>query len=89
VSQSTDGGSDEDDDSNSTDDIKIMAMLNEVANEIEMEMDLISNHSNDSAAYRDLDETNDAAGNRGLVILDYFWREINDFQFSFTKTFTK
>jgi hypothetical protein len=42
-------------------------MLNEVANEIEMEMDLISNHSNDSAAYRDLDETNDAAGKN-----DYF-----------------
>ena len=59
-SLSSDGGSDEDDDSNSDDDIKIMTM--EVANEIEMEMDLISNHSNDSAAYRDLDETNDAAG---------------------------
>jgi hypothetical protein len=64
VSQSSDGGSDEDEDSNSDNDIKIIAMLNEVANEIEMEMDLISNHSNDSAAYRDLDETNDAAGKK-------------------------
>jgi len=38
-------------------------MFQEAANEIEMEMELISNHSNDSAAYRDVDETNDGAGN--------------------------
>ena len=66
MSQSSDGGSDDDEDSNSDDDIKIITMLNEVANEIEIEMDLISNHSNDSAAHRDLDETNDAASNTGL-----------------------
>ena len=60
-SDSSDGGDEDDDDDNSDDENRIITLFQEVANEIEIEMELISNHSNDSAL-RDLDETNDQCG---------------------------